>query len=181
MTTVNTSQETTKNHSYSKATTFILPMINETLGSYKGLINCYIADFSQSNNTINFNRIFILTSQENDHLKDNIYYENSYKLGGNTMYVFKIPPVHLDDYKIFLSSKYSEFTDDYKDYLISKIVRKDLQNSTVYQVLHRSNIARKQIEDRIGESLPKNAEVLSAIDFAHETYGYNEIEELKEN
>lgn len=180
MGTVNIVQVTEK-HSYSKATTFILPMINEPLGSFKSLLNCFIADFTQSKNQYNFNRIFILTNVENSQLRSNVHYQEEYLINEKFMYVFRIPSYRLEDYKIFLSSKYSEFSEDYKALLIGKIVRKDIQNSTVYQVLHKSAVAKKQIEDRIGQLIPANAEVLSAIDFAVETYGYNEIEELESN
>lgn len=169
-----------ENRKYSKATSFILPMIGHPLSYFKALVHCYIADFEQEDNDLNFNKIFILTLENNDQLIYNHYFLKNYRTKNNGyMYVFDVPVVFVENYQLFLDGKYSHFTTEYKDFLVSKITRKDVMTSVIYKVLYRTADARKQVEDRVGQKLPLDAEVLSALNFAEETYGFSEIEQAE--
>lgn len=150
-------------------------MLGHPLSHYSGLINCYVADFSQDNTAWNFNQIFVCTLNDNRQLIYNPYYVDTYRIGENYMYVFTIPPGQEGNYQLFLKGKYSQFSQEYKDYLVSRIGRPDIQNSTIYRILYRTPDGRKQIEERIGTVLPPGAEVASVPNLERETYGYVEL------
>lgn len=158
----------------SKASTFILPMTGYAFREISGAVNCYIADFEQTSNELNFNKIFLLTTKENLSVVKSYHFFKEYRTKDNKfMYVFHIPEEFVPDYKKFLDGKYSTFSDAYKNVLISKITRPEVQTSQIYKILYKTEEARKTIENRIGQKLPPGAEVLSAIRYEDETYMYD--------
>lgn len=171
------STEIIKNkHIYTKSTSFILPMLGHHVSYYKGIINCYLADFDHAYDDWNFNKIFVLTLENNDQLKYNSYYLSAYIIEGNTgrkyMYVFDIPIIYFENYELFIQGKYSQFTQIYKDHLVSSIKLKPVQDHTVYKVIYKTAGMKKEIEDRIGQLLHDSAEVFSIPDLKQETYGH---------
>lgn len=160
---------------YNYTTSFILPMLGHPMSHYSGLVDAYLADFAQDNTEWNFNKIFVLTLHDNSQLRYNPYYIDSYPQGDRFMYVFEIPLGQEDNYQLFIIGKYSLISQDYKDYLVSRIERPDIQNHTLYKILYKTPDGRRQIEERIGVELPPGAEVASVPSLDRETFGYVEV------
>ncbi len=99
--------------------------------------------------------------------------EYEYKVTDNIghMYVYKIPEYHVQDYCHFLNSDYSKFTLSLKD----SIREFHGNNSWKYKVVIKHPERRAWLENTIGQPLPSDAELLSAIDINNETFNKNAL------
>lgn len=78
------------------------------------------------------------------------------------MFIFDVPTKHIDNYKKFITGKYSEFNETYK----AKILQFHGMNvdGQIGQILHKSEKRKKRLEHMLGMSLDESAELYSIID-----------------
>lgn len=84
------------------------------------------------------------------------------------LYVFHVPEMFKSDCELFLSGGYSKFSDAYKD----RILRFHAANLESFfgQILTKDEKKKKELEGKIGQNIPANAEVYSVPDMADETF-----------
>lgn len=85
-----------------------------------------------------------------------------------TMFYFHVPEKYYHDYLLFLNGKYSQVSDTLKKRILK--YHNVGYSSDIYKVLYRDSKRKEEIEERIGQSLPDNAEVASALDYDIEIY-----------
>lgn len=84
------------------------------------------------------------------------------------LYTFSIPEEYMEDAAKFVSGDYSKFSKHYKD----RILRfySATEKSFLGQILSKAEEKRLELESKIGEKLPKDAEVYSVPDMLDETF-----------
>jgi hypothetical protein len=109
--------------------------------------------------------------------KNTSYYRGSYDPDKyTTMFYFHVPEKYYNNYLLFLNGKYSQLDQDLKQRILR--FHNAGFNSDLYKVLYRDPERKKEIEERIGQSLPDDAEVASAIEYSIEIY--SEEHKIKE-
>lgn len=105
-------------------------------------------------------------------IQDHIDYVTQYDInkGSYICFVFKIPEIYINDYLIFIDGKYSLLSKDYQQYLSGNNT-----TSIYYKVFNKDSELRKSWEDKIGEKLDKNAEVLSKPDLLKELFTLDKL------
>lgn len=161
-----------------KATSFLLPMLGLSTSYYgTNLINVYIGDKEKPEFD---NKILLLFRLSNDHFFEDIEAEithmsefiASYDVEPNKiMFVFDVIDEYREDYKLFLEGSYSKFSDILKKETLR--LNRLGPNSNVWGAFNRSEKIKKLQEERIGEELPKNAEVISKPELEEEIFRYN--------
>lgn len=86
----------------------------------------------------------------------------------SVMYVYRVPPEYLEDYRLFKASKYSAFSDEYK----RKIIKfwDFLATHKYFKVLYKDVTRKEELEEDLGITLLDSEELLSAIDLKKEIY-----------
>lgn len=85
-----------------------------------------------------------------------------------TIFYFHVPSRWFKDYLFFLNSRYSFLSEGFKKRILKFFNLGD--QSQVYKVLYRDEERFKELEEELGVTLPRQAEVASAISFSKETY-----------
>lgn len=158
-----------------KATSFILPMLglaNEYYGSC--MVNCYIGDVFKPELK---DKIFLLFKFSNTRYFANLEAElqnmpefhSSYSCGNEQeMFVFNVPKMYKKDYQLFKEGQYSKLSDVLKKETLR--LNRLGPESNIWGAFTKSDRLRKIQEERIGEQLPKDAEVISLPDMNVEIY-----------
>ena len=84
------------------------------------------------------------------------------------MFVFKVPTKYTKNYKRFLEGKYSEMDTAYKHRILE--FHSATEEGAIGQILFKDEERKAQLEEIIGQTLPKNAELLSTPNIFQETY-----------
>lgn len=152
---------------------------------YCMLLNCFIKDENHPN--LN-NHIFLLYKfygsrefvQFEKQLQDHPYYLNMYDPYSNmVMFIFEVPPVVENDYKLLIKGKYSKISPSTKDKIVDfHGVREQGASSKLIQVLYKMEAAFKANEDEINKGLPtsqwitipREQEASSMMDIDKETF-----------
>jgi len=151
---------------WNKSLYFIMPMIGIS-SNYRNLINCYLGDSTYPK--YNYSKILVELKFKDNNILKNIYLEDSYETKQNTcIYVFKVPEEFEKDYYLFLQGKYSQFSDKYKSKILNQVQIKPIQNSYVYKILYKTADLKAELEERIGQELPTDAEICSIADWNKE-------------
>lgn len=98
-----------------------------------------------------------------------MYYRGTYDPDKyTTMFYFHIPEKYYQDYLLFLNGKYSQISKNLKERILK--FHNAGYSSDIYKVLYKDKDRRRQIEELIGQELPLDAEVASALDYDIEIY-----------
>lgn len=101
--------------------------------------------------------------------------------GGNVVCVYKFPTKFKNEFRLFLEGKYSKFSKEYIDLFPqeTKVISEDgirrSEYSLYYHVFGRTQSIKDYWEEKIGESLPEDAEMWSMPDIKNETLDINNI------
>lgn len=157
---------------FNKSYYYILPMFGKTWQEL-----CYI------NNTYLFNNYFSISTEKipysftitcfcDDPLIESMpefickeYNESK----AEYVYLLSIPEQYIEDYLYFLLGKYSNFSEKYRKDLY-KLLGKHYKSNNIYKVIERDEGLKKKLEDLVGESLDKEAELTSIYDDKLENY-----------
>lgn len=152
---------------YNLSTYFFTPIILDNGYKTKGYINSYLYNTKEDINE--YQHIYILMSEEDIlYIKHKRYITHA-KTNEGFLYTFNIDS-YKNDVQLFIKGKYSEFSQELKDLLCKKQSIKNIMLSEVYKILYRTDDRRKMIEELVGESLHKEAELCSIVDIADEIY-----------
>lgn len=159
-----------------KSFTYILPLMAYFMDiRRRNLVNTFIGckNYPELDN-----HVFLLFKFHGT--KDYILYEESLEENElfhskfdpdktHVMFVFHVPEDYQSIYDHFKSGRYSEFPEDYKIQIFKfhNIISADHK---VAQVLFKHPDLREEVEEKIGEELPENAEVSSIPDMNLEMY-----------
>lgn len=151
---------------WNKSVYFILPMIGIS-SNYRNLINCYLGDSKYPK--YNYNKILVELKFKDNYILKNEYLTEYYETEKNTViYVFDVPDKFEKDFFLFLTGKYSKFSDNYKKHILSFIQIRPVQNSYVYKILYKTTDLKLKVEESIGQELPDDAEICSIADWSKE-------------
>lgn len=178
-----------------KSYAYIYPMIEDVVNYEKNLIGCYIGDENkpQYNNHIFLRYTFDGSlSSAYAQFEENIqqcplledFYDIKDNIKNNTvMFVFKVPEEYQDDYNLFLESKYSKMSKDYKNKIIKCHAHRNKNNRKILEgVLFKTKLYQLELEEKIGEKLSPDMEFSSKWEKSKEifpkikkTYSYDEL------
>lgn len=161
-----------------KTTRFLLPILGEKMSSFNEtyFINAYI-DVEDVTRKTDVNCLYLLyrfrATKEyldfEEKLQNHEQYRGHYEPDKHhTIYLFEIPDNYIDEYRLFLKGKYSEFSNEYK-YQIMNFFNFDTDGDT-YQILNRGDKRRIKMEEDLGVSIPKNIELEDKPNIFEETY-----------
>jgi hypothetical protein len=164
---------------FTKATTFILPMLNNTRMFYGDRIyNCYVSVnperiyivFKEPFSSLDFEYTFAALRAHEEYSREETH-------GDYLIMEFFIPPLYLDDFYTFLDSKYSKFTDFYKEEILASHISWDRAYENVSRILFPTKKEREQLEKNLNLdwSLPKDAEIYSAINLRKEIFDKDKL------
>jgi len=154
-----------------KSSNFLLPMIggNRKLLFWDRLfVNCYI----ENNNTmllvyrISLDPMFIQFQETLEKFKS--FKELRFVHPEYIVFVFNIPNRYVKDFNCFINGQYSKFSNDYKLKILDFHFL-TMEGQTA-QILFKSPIRKKQLENALGCVLEDESELLSIIDPEKETF-----------
>jgi len=161
-----------------KTTRFLLPMFGDSMGSFfeTYFINAYldVEDIDKKTDTLCLYLLYRFRATKEyldfeEKLQNHEQYRGHYEPDKHhTIYLFEIPDEYIDEYRLFLKGKYSEFSNDYK-YQIMKFFNFDAEGDT-FQILNRGDRRRKKIEEDLGVKIPKEIELEDKPSIVEETY-----------
>jgi|GEM_PF-3991291 len=154
-------------------------MLQKTKSQYSGYVNTYVADMGPGNPNPkwNFDKLFVVTTNPNKFVHSSPHFHTTYldKPSKNYVLVMNIPDEFENDYSLFLDGKYSQFSQDYKDTITDRILTKPIDKNFVYRILYKPEIGVKELEKRIGQKIPENAEILDKPHLDQEILNYHQI------
>jgi hypothetical protein len=168
-----------------KSLGYILPLtfkhgngiIHEYYSNNKFPQNLFLNSFLKYDKSIHSNCIYLTYSNiENNPMykvfekkcllnHDNFIIHDKYEKFN--IYGLRIHNEFLDDYKLILQGKYSKISSNAKIQII-RFTQSD-KTDKIYQVLFKDPLLKKEIEDKIGCILEKDAELSSIINMDDET------------
>lgn len=166
----------------SKSTVFIAPMLGGIKAEYLGnqnLINCYLAD---EGSYMDYNKIIlsyrfsgaVTFSEFESRISKHHYYDSEYEPDSHHInYVFNIPEHLVEDYRLFLDGKYSEFSNDYKQQILKfhNFREEGSTGGVLYKSKKRRETLINKLYSRIDKSqFPEDAELLSKPVLLSETF-----------
>lgn len=172
---------------YTKSTHFVMPMIGYELGDYisfnntNHLINCHL--------DLKNNRIVIIIDNIKNTIIKNILLDNKfnpYYLGSELddnekeiVLFYSIPDKWKNDLDIFLTSRYSKMSNEYKNKLVEIYGRQSNTKSyraNQFDVLYPTSYKKQQWADHYNVDINIIQELSSKLDMDYENY--KNIEEL---
>ena len=179
---VNNKQYELKTNSINKSTLFLFPLITEKdIYSHmyfynKYLENCYLYDsnfpgLSDNKHLFVSYRFFEteLYKEVEKLLTKSKYYLRTYEPNAQfSIYIFEIPEVYHKDVELFIKGKYSEFSENAKQKIISFGQYK--QTDILYQVLYKAEDLRKSMEKTLGCKISKKSELMNYPNLIKEEY-----------
>lgn len=163
----------------SKSMSFLSPILtyyNDNI-IWKYVESVYVGDVEYSGDTWGENIFLLLDTTDemeiSKYRKSEYYIYELDKEDNKVMLVFSIPE-DLGNKVVqpLLDGKYSQIDRKYVNKHFSKYTEQGLPSSN-WMILHKSDVLRKYWEDRIGVSLPEDAEVWDAPTKKTEIYGYS--------
>jgi hypothetical protein len=164
---------------YTKSYTYLIPMLGYSQVFYGGtLLNVYIGDAALPEFT---NNIFLLLSfngriggtyykLERDLTKHANFVKMYDPTKKSVMFIMSVPEKYRYDYNMFVRSKYSKMSDVYKKTLL----KYHGANTSLSDVLYRTEAAFIRMERRLGCYIPREFEVSSVLDMEREIYNNTE-------
>ena len=161
-----------------KSSEFLLPMLggNRTLLMYDSLLqNCY-AGTNEDKNCI------VLVYKYSDSLLFNKFekaiirlrtFKKAFDTEKYTVFIFNVPVYFKEDYKKFIKGKYSKFSLDHKLQILS-FHDQEIEDR-LGQILFNGEELRNKLEYDLGEILPKDSELYSALDMKNEIFNLKYI------
>lgn len=153
-----------------KSFTYLFPMLGSSVTLFRNVVGCFIGDAKIGNN-----RIFLLHRiDDSKEYKDYIgnikaahkYYHSSYKIDDDfEMLTFKVSAP--SEYKKFLSSQFSKFSDEYKRHIVK--FHNISANSLVYKVLYKDKVLKRKMENELNVDLDE-VELSTKIDLNREIF-----------
>ena len=180
---------------YTKTMIFLFPLLELPVNLFKlkdksRLVNCFMYDTKIKKHRENCVFVVIDNYQDpefSDFEKKLESYENfvtSYDIlhGKYSVKIFNVSDKFVEDYKLFLNGKYSEFSDDAKDIVVNINIKAKLKSEKLLDaIFSRSSEAKKILEDSLGTELPKNAEVYGIYTLEKEILNAKILKTLEEN
>lgn len=139
---------------------------NKRKKNHTYLVNCFIGDDDKANYN---NHIFLLYEYSGekwyadfvDYLITSKYYLDMYEPDvRHTMFVFNVPKQWQKEYELFKEGKYSSFSEDYKERILS-FYRKT-PDSAIYKVLYKEEEKYIEWEKKTGVKIPRDLDPSSA-------------------
>lgn len=152
---------------------YVFPMIADKINYTKNLLGCYIGDVDRPDIT---NKI-LLRYKFDGHLSDGYLkfekeLENSalcseiYDIkdgrDNTVMFVFHVPENYKMDYEHFMHSRYSKFSQEYKQKIINYHGTTEGKRNILEGILYKKEEYRKKVEEKINERIPPDQEVASS-------------------
>ena len=185
-----------------KTSIYLLPMIGSVYNDFvsnsfpkSNYISCYLKDATlpDDDKVNNSEKILIQYKFSGDlnfiefekKLMSNENFEFYYEIDKyHTMYVFKIPELWISDYNKFKEWKPSSFSQEYKNKV--KFFYKLTNDHIICKVLNKDESLFKQLDDTVGEKVPRNLEASSfpyfeEIEYFREEFKYKEAMKLLRN
>ena len=171
---------------FTKSTFFIMPMIgyvwidfDSKECEYNYLINCYLSENKDRIILIldhipedKGQELFLLKNELNSYLESTSVDDENNEI----VLTYKIPEIYLNDFNIFLNSKYSKMSQKYKAKLIGIYGRetyKDDHRANQFDTLYPTRYKRKQLADYLGvdiKVIDNVGEVCSELNMDFEIY-----------
>jgi hypothetical protein len=181
---------------YNKSKTYLLPLLSDCIylekKYYKYLKNTYILDnLDLYNKSIylmhDYDKMNNSIDNYEQNIIDNIYFHDLIQDKNKVIYVMKFPKKYINEYNLFLEGKYSHFSEEAKNVILSYYTELYAGNVNainflikVKQILYKDEKLRKQIEDELGVHIDSNAELTDVIDLKYETINLQKIIKNKE-
>ena len=153
---------------------FIFPMLGTSITEFINFRGCFIGSTDYPHYD---SHIFLLIKWDSDleardfeyKLKNKDNYIANYQPDKfHTMYIFHVPKEYLEEYDSVLNGKYSKLSINYKKHIIKFHNIKGLHQ--LPQILYKDPRLRKDLEERLGISIPEENELSSIFDIAKEIY-----------
>lgn len=164
-------------HKLTKSSMFIMPFLGHDREYFKWksiFCNCFIGTESCASYG---DSIFLLYrfsgqpwfSEFEAQLKSNPHFIESVDVDkAHVLYEFSVPSEYEEDKNLILEGKYSEVSEGAKTRIIS--FHKSGKGKPLYQILHKSEIRRKEMEKELGDSIPKENELFDKFKESNEIY-----------
>ncbi len=156
--------------------TFVLPMLFDSRGHIPSVKDCYIRAKGKDDKK---EHIFLLVDKgESDkdlgRMRNNPYYEEEEEVdNANLLITFKAPDEYKREYDLFLESKYSEFSESFKQRILR--FHGITKTHNVGKVLYRSEDLYKKWEERLNVDISRDLEIGSKIKMKRETFDKSKI------
>ena len=166
------------NFNFNKSSVYCLPMLGRNKCQFKNVKACFIGD---KDFVVYSNHIFVLhrsfnspeVLQYESQLEKHPEFVTSYcPDDDSTMFVFNVPNSLQSDYNLFLQSKYSKLSFEYKRHVIcfhSPYTGK-LNDYLFYKVMTRDKYLKKGLETRLNVTLSPDAELSSVLNMDIEVF-----------
>lgn len=169
-----------------KSTTYLLPILLQSINFdniyYDRLVNTYIFDNNDKYKDCIFLH-FSLDFESNDDLefedsiKNNSLFLDTIDIDdNNSIYIYKFPKDYLKEYNLFINGKYSEFGKDaimiVLNFFREYYKREGGASMFIYSlglVFKKSDMLRRELEEKLRVKLPINSEVSSIMNKEEET------------
>jgi hypothetical protein len=164
-----------------KTTDFILPLLGFSKNYYTPfLVNAYLGD--QDIKGYDEGKLYVLLSNHKmniqhakieDTIKSVPGFEDYYDILDSrfSMFVIKLEDKHLENYGHYLAGTYSKFS---KEGII-QICKGRSETSSMPHIFLKDTILRKYWEDKLGATLPKDAEVWPKLTLSNEIFDKNTL------
>jgi len=170
-----------------KASKYIMPMIrtsNQTRTSMKytsHFINCYVGTedegyMDEFHLVYRYSADLTFKAFEESMVNHELFDRRVDIDYQHVMYTFIMTDENKEIFKLFKEGKYSEFSDEYKNKIISFNINpalvnaSDIKNTIDYGVLYKTDKQRESIENLVGEKIGKDLELLSIPYESEEVY-----------
>lgn len=153
---------TNESRRWTLSSTCLIPMLGRTLDWYSVcLVNCY---FGERNHPEYDENIFVLLNKRahfdlfrliEGMLKADNCYVTDYEIDINLqMFVFRVPEIFKDDYKLFRKGRYSKMSP-----LIKRLILGNEKVGTNYDILMKTKERREFLEEELDVSIDDEAEL----------------------
>lgn len=157
-----------------KSSLFLLPMFPGPKHAYfydKFFLNCFMGTDKEDDVLAllyRFSGIKSFIELEDALKKLTIFKRSEDPTEKTVLYVFEVPHKYKKDYQRFLKGKYSEFSERYKNRILE--FHNMSKDSVIGHILYKDDARRLELEEIVGEPLPKDAELHSIPNPKYENY-----------
>ncbi len=161
------------NNPWTKTFIYALPMLDSHRSKFVNIQNCFLRNVDYPEY---LDHLFPVFKEEEkqayqrmlDKYRKKEYYVFDYKLDKvHRTFCFTIPGQYQYEFDKFKDSRYSEFTDEYKDRILSFHDKR--YKSDVAKYLWRDESKFKQREEDLNVSIPRENEIISVLNPQKET------------
>jgi hypothetical protein len=182
---------------YNKSKTYLLPLLSELVEFdrkfFDNMQNTYIADdLGMYENCLYILHDFSFRNPEftayENRLTKTEYFVDLIDIDDKVLYIFKFPEEYMHEFIKFKQGKYSHFGADAKELILdfyTNVFQGNL-NAVGFllklkQILFKDKKLKKEIEAKLGVSLPKDAELTDVINMEDETFELSKHKEKLKN